>query len=340
MKKIIQLIFLICIFSASSVGCQKTENYKTMEASQKEMFPIYEANSDELNPDKSILKSLKDVYTPEYDMKELQIEGIKEPTGIYCREGDILITDGEKDCIYSVDFEGNVIRSAGTTGNENGKYLNPVAITAFEDQIYVLDQGNNRVQILDQNLDYISEIALKNTSKTDPNYKPSMLVVNEKGIYVGGYSLKAPVIDYYSEADKSEIGKNFAGALCSYDGEIYAVNGLMRTYNKKTDSFGLNSLGASALYKVSGDKLEKVVDFPRGLFIADVSAGENELTCVSLSGLSVFGIGWDGKYKHTIAQIKELENEEYPKISRDTCGNYYIALPESGKIVCCSLRDK
>ncbi|MEG0191128.1 MAG: hypothetical protein RR681_08080 [Lachnospiraceae bacterium] len=340
MKKIIQIVLLIFIFSVFSVGCQKTENYKIMKASQKEIFPIYEANSDELNPNKSFLKSLEDVYTPEYDMKEFKIEEIKKPTGIYCREGDILITDGDKDCIYAVDFEGTVIQSSGTTGNEKGEYLNPVAVTAFENQIYVLDQGNNRIQILDQNLDYVKEIALKDTSKTDSNYKPGMLAANENGIYVGGYSVESPVIDHYSEADKSEIGKNFAGTLCSYDGEIYAVNGLMRTYDKKTDSFGLTSLGASAIYKMNGDELEKVVDFPRGLFIADASTAKNELTCLSVSAAAVYAIGWDGKYKHTIAQIEGLQDEQYPKISSNTRGNYYVVLPESGKIVCCSLKTK
>lgn len=340
MKKTIKLILLIFIFAASSIGCQKTENYKIMEASQNELLPIYDENSHELDGEKSILMTLEDVYTPAYDTKELQIEEIKKPTGIYCREEDILITDGEKDCVYSIDFDGNMLGSIGTTGNGEGEYLSPAAITGFEDEIYILDQGNNRVQILDKNLSYVREIVLKDTSKADPNYQPSMLAVDENGIYVGGYSIQAPMIDHYSGDDRIEIGKNFAGALCSYDGQIYAINGFVRTYNKSSDTFGLIGAGYSALYIIRGDELEKVVDFPKGLVIADFDADNGEITCVSVSGGAVYAIGWDGKYKHTIAQIKELQDEQYPKISRKTGGEYYVVLPKSGKIVCCSLKDR
>lgn len=60
--------------------------------------------------------------------------------------------------------------------------ISPSAITMCNEKIYVLDQGNNRIQVLDKELDYIEEIKLKNTQSTDPNYIPEVLSVNQESI--------------------------------------------------------------------------------------------------------------------------------------------------------------
>lgn len=332
MKETKNILIVIGIITIFLTGCQKTENYKTMEASQNEMFPIYDEKSDELNAEESDLMSLNETLSSLYTIQEVKIEEIENPTGICCRDNDILVTDGKSDSIYSIDLDGELLGTFGKTGNGPGEFINPAAITIYQNNIYVLDRGNNRIQILNQDLEYVGEVALKDTSKADPHYEPNMVAVNEKGIYVSGYSLENPMIDVYSNDSVSEIGKNFAGSLHTYNNEVYAIPAMVRTYSEESDTFGLTSAGPSGLYVIKENELKKSNELPKGFFISDFLINNEELVCISLSGGAVYSLDKDGKYSYTIAQIEELVDEEYPKISMTTTGDYYIAAPYCGKI--------
>lgn len=212
---------------ACLIGCQKSDNYELMKESKQQVLPIYEKKDAEVQGEKCALETLQDVYKSDYILEEWKIEKIGEPGGIFCNDEAVLISDKKTDCIFEVDYAGNILKEVGGTGSGEGEFISPSAITMCNEKIYVLDQGNNRIQVLDKELDYIEEIKLKNTQSTDPNYIPEVLSVNQESIYVTGVSLENPVVDKYTDGKLKEIGSNFIGSIYSCNNQIYLINSMV-----------------------------------------------------------------------------------------------------------------
>ena len=195
---------LFCCLS----GCQHktSENYNIMLNSKSDVLPIYAENAKEISNKTFDLASLEDIDAG-YSVEEL--ENVDEPNGIICLEDSIMISDKASDAIIQMDYSGNLIKKIGKTGNGEGEFLSPGAIKEYNHEIYVLDQGNNRVQIFDEQLNYVDKVDLINKKINDPDYVPQKMAVNEEGIYVTGMSLKEAVIDKYSNGDEEEIGAKY-----------------------------------------------------------------------------------------------------------------------------------
>ncbi len=258
-----------------------------------------------------------------------------EPAGILCRQEDILIVDRASHSVTAADNSGKVLQKIGREGSGAGEFRNPTAISEYGGNVYVLDGGNRRVQIFDENMDYVDEVGLKDVNLSDPNYVPGMLAVNASGVYIAGLSSERFVADRYDQDGREEIGENFLGTICSYVEQIYLINSVVRTYDKKSDSFGAVSSGPEWLFTAAGPELVEQCILPQGLFITDFVAEDRGIACISVSGYSVFRIGWNGEYQETVARIDGLQDEEFPKISVNAQGDYFIAMPEAGKIYRC-----
>lgn len=316
-------------------GCQKTDNFKQMEESKDGLLPIYESKDEELSGENSALKTLEDVYSSGYRAEEWEVAGVEEASGILCRQEDVIIADRASDYLIVADYTGNVLKKVGQTGSGKCEFLNPAAIAEYDQELYILDQGNQRVQVLDHDLNYVREIELKDTKAADPDYVPGMLAVNASGVYVTGYSLRNPVVDRYSQNEIEEIGENFLGTICNYEEQLYLINSMVRTYDKESDAFQAVSSGPEWLFTIEGTEMMKKCSLPNGLFISDFIADDKGIVCISTSGYSVFRLDWNGEYKETIAKIDGIQDEEYPKISVHAQEEYYIAMPKAGKIFRC-----
>lgn len=335
MKKRIICGFILAVIAVGTVGCRKDENDKLLEESENAVLQIYEAEDEEISGKNSALVNLKDVYKSRYTFEVWEADGVEAPQGILCSEEDILISDGENDCLILCDYEGNVIKSIGMTGNGKTEFINPGAIAAYNDEIYVIDRGNQRIQIFDKDLNYIDEIKLKDTRSSDPDYVPAMLAVNEEGVYVSGYSLNDPVVDKYTGGERTEIGENFLGTVSVHDGQVYFINSMVRFYDKKEKTFGAVTSGPEYLMSIKGNELVRQQELPNGFGISDFIMDDDGIVCISNTGCSVYRLGPDGQYEETIANIEELNNEEYPKISKGQQKEYYIAMPKAKKILRC-----
>lgn len=335
MKKNGIICALLCAMSLCMTGCQKTDNFKEMEESKDGLLPIYESKDEELSGENSALKTLEDVYILGYKAEEWEAAGVEEASGILCRQEDIIIADRAYDCLIAADYTGDILKKVGQTGSGKCEFLNPAAIAEYDNELYILDSGNQRVQVLDHDLNYVREIELKDTRTEDPDYVPGMLAVNASGVYVSGYSLRNPVVDRYIRNEVEEIGENFLGTICNYEEQLYLINSMVRAYDEKSDAFHAVSSGPEWLFTIEGTELLKKSSLPNGLFITDFIADEKGIVCISASGYSVFRLDWDGEYKETIAKIDGIQDEEYPKISVNAQEEYYIAMPKAGKIFRC-----
>ena len=154
------------------------------------------------------------------------MDGVGSPAGILCREQDILISDSKNDCLIVADYDGNVLRTIGKSGNGPLEFLSPGDMTAYDDKIYIIDQKNYRVQVLDADLNYADEIEARIVDRNDPEFVFEHIAVNKNGVYLSGFSFFNDHV-YLYEAGGEEpviIGKNFYGPLFCYEENIYATN--------------------------------------------------------------------------------------------------------------------
>lgn len=234
-----------------------------------------------------------------------------------------------------LDEMANGSKEVGGTGSGEGEFISPSAITMCNEKIYVLDQGNNRIQVLDKELDYIEEIKLKNTQSTDPNYIPEVLSVNQESIYVTGVSLENPVVDKYTDGKLKEIGSNFIGSIYSCNNQIYLINSMVRYYDEANDSFGALTSCPEWLMTIKDNKLKKLCELPDGLNISSFLLTDRGIICVSCAGAAVYRLSENGKYEETITYIDGLEDEEIPQISINEKEEYFIVMPNARKIFKC-----
>lgn len=325
---IVMGITLVCM-----TGCQKSENYKLTEASKDELFPIYQKGAEELQQ-VSELQYLQDIYKSEYKLEEWRLDGVKRPGGIIALENFYIVSDQESDCVFKVDNDGNIINSVGQTGNGESEFLEPSAIAAYNNEIYVLDQGNNRVQVLDENLAYKREIKLKDTKQEDPDYIPQKIAVNGEGVFVTGISLENPVVDWYTD-QVEEIAPNFLGSIGVDGEEVFLINSMVRYYDKQNDSFGATSQAPEFLVRVKEGEIEKICELPYGFYITSFLIDENGLVCASGSGGAVYRLNEEGEYEETISYIPGLQDEESPQIAVDNAERFLIAMPNARKVYRC-----
>ena len=131
MRKRVRLGVCFCAVVLCAAGCQKSDNYKILEASRNQTIPIYESNDEELDSEKNALKTLEDVYTSGYEAEEWKVEGVAEPAGILCRQEDILIVDRASHSVTAADNSGKVLQKIGREGSGAGEFRNPTAISEY-----------------------------------------------------------------------------------------------------------------------------------------------------------------------------------------------------------------
>ena len=325
MMTLLILLGLICIMT----GCQPkhNENYQKMVNSQDDILPIYDYK--DVENEISDLDNLQDIMSNAV-VEEWKNDNVTSPCGIACLEEGIVVTDSETNSVIKIDYSGNVLKTTGQTGEE--VLISPGAIAEYDQKLYVLDQGNHRIQVFGSDLNYIEKIDLKESKLSDPGYQPQTIAANETGVYVTGMSLHNPVIDRYRDGEIQEIGNNFIGSIREYNGQIYAINSMGIYYDEKDDSFGAITTVPEKLMTIEGKNLREVCELPCGFGIRAFLLDEDGMVCVSSSGASIYRMNTDGKYIETIASVPGLENEEYPQIAKSDQNGYFLVMPVAKKV--------
>lgn len=339
-KKILLCFTIIIIFLMSACNLN-SGYYKQMKESKDYVLPIMEEEKIAKQVQENIF-NFKHVYSEDkYKVEKLKIEGVERPSGILCREQDILITDSKNDKLVVVDFDGNVIKEVGQTGNGPLEFMSPGDMVRYKNRIYIIDEKNYRVQVLDENLNFVEEIKTRHADSNDPEFVYQHIAVSKNGVYLNGFSFVNDQIDLYTAGatEPIKIGKNFNGPLFNYEEQIYAMNTWNRTYSRKDDSMAYRNGGENHLLLVNDKKREIELECnimpatdPTSFII-----NEKEMIALSVSNSSLFTFGKEGDYKFTNVIMDGFEKEDILKFSVNSVGNYYIAATESGMIYRCSL---
>ena len=75
--------------------------------------------------------------------------------------GDVFISSSECHCIASIGPEGDIINQIGSKGTKDGQFNTPIGILATDDEVFVCDSLNHRIQVFDD------ELKLKRSLSTD-----------------------------------------------------------------------------------------------------------------------------------------------------------------------------
>jgi hypothetical protein len=138
MKKALFLFTLIIIVCVTACNKQSDSIYaEQLEESKGYVLPIEDLDQLEEEIEENIFE-FEAVLSDQYTVDQLEIEGVKSPNGILCREDDILISDGANDTLVVIDFDGNIIRKLGKTGNGPLEFVQPGDIVNYKDRIYIL----------------------------------------------------------------------------------------------------------------------------------------------------------------------------------------------------------
>lgn len=224
-------------------------------------------------------------YENDYIIHEWNEEktGISRPYGICAVEDGAYVCDFDHHCVTKIDMEGNPVASYGALGAERGNFTNPTAILRHDGQIYVLDQGNNRVQIFDMDMNYLREIPYPSVIFDNNDYFHDMAVDQSGRVYLSVWTNAAAYGIYClsNEGTATVVTPRISGALAEYQGEIYAMNTFM---NYMVGDVYTMTGGENFFLKCTSEGLTQLAELPYKFTPADFCIVDDMIYAVSLHG--------------------------------------------------------
>lgn len=149
---------------------------------------------------------------------------LKAPGGLRIVDEALYVTDIEKAQVFKFDLSGKLLMALGQPGEAEGHFRAPNAVTADGDgNIYVVDTGNQRVQIFD------NKGKFKKTINGSEDGKGKATLVNPRGIDVDsrGFIYVVNNLTHYIYAFDKEGKKAFQfGGIGDQNEQFYLPNGL------------------------------------------------------------------------------------------------------------------
>lgn len=104
--------------------------------------------------------------------------------GVDCWKNLVCLSDFKRDSVHILSSDLRIIKTFGTSGNEEGKFHGPEGVS-FDDNgnIYVVDSGNNRVQKFDKDGNYILEFG-KSGEYEGQLDRPSYILFHNNIVYI------------------------------------------------------------------------------------------------------------------------------------------------------------
>lgn len=212
--------------------------------------------------------------------------GIESPYGICVLENAIYVSDFNKHCIVKLNLDGRQIASYGTLGAEPGNFVNPTAIEEHEGSIYVLDQGNNRVQIFDKEMNYKDEVPYAGAVFTKTVYFQDMAVDQNGTIYLSEWEEFADDAGIYYISEDGilmQLEPHISGVLTEYQGEVYAINTYWLFYLETSTGLARGAMyGPNFLFRCKKEGLDQICEMPYKYAAADFYITDDIIYSVSL----------------------------------------------------------
>ena len=328
MKKL-KILLVLLLLSLMLTGCGTNSKGNTITVELKEdgktaLIPIIDENQAEERSKKAQQYTFE-VHTSDLkaDSIDLSQLGISIPEGIVTSEEKIVVADSGSDCLYAIDFQGENTSKIGEIGSGECEFLDPTGLAYTRGYYYVVDSGNDRIEILDKDFGYVDQLHLPDVKFSPEDHFTSIAIDENDGIYVCGTFAKNSGIYYKSQEEQEfrRIGIGFYGSLFEDNGTVYAMNQGNIFINDKEDTFGICG-GDNSLWRIEGAELENLCTLPVGRAPESFVVSGDKVTFLSSyeMGILTFDIT-SGSYLSTPYMYrsgKDLPDESYMTMSNNT----------------------
>lgn len=272
------------------------------------------------------------VRRDDYSLTEIgkDITKLTAPCGILCRTDDILVCDRRENCIVILNKEGEYAGKVGALGSAPLEFIRPTAIAQDQNYLYVIDSGNERIQVLDHQMSFVREIALPEPSASEYDFFFDIAVVPDGDIYLTANFLdKKRARIYRVSEDGAVIWKSpepFFGFLMSEGEEVCSVNMLV-LYETKS-AWGARP-GDTKLRSVTEDK--DISDLPYKYSPSDFVFYESCYYCLSGLTATLDRLDENGTYLDSLVSLPPFsEGYSYLDVSSD--GMFYVTDQATGSV--------
>jgi DNA-binding beta-propeller fold protein YncE len=250
-----------------------------------------------------------------------QDEHLNEPLGIVSANSMIYVVCKGSDTICQYDYDGNFINELGKSGNGKGEFLSPVAIVADSlGNLYIAEEGNSRVQVIDSEGNYIKEYPIKGLDVFGC-YLLDIELNNLNDIYISFKTFDkktAKVLKINSDGSSKMLGSELCGIMGNNTEKSNLI--FAQTYNVDDNRV---YTGDTFLAKIENNNVSKWYGLPYSYTPTDIVMSDEKLYMYSYSMNKLDAFSLEGEYIETIYK-GDLDDS--------SMGFYYLGINEIGDI--------
>lgn len=289
------------------------------------------STADEAEPEEIEVKLSQD-YTLATQLKYTELAGT-----VFYNGNVIVCNPADNDLVLYTD-SGEEIDTFGSLGNEVGEFINPTGIAVSGEYLYVLDAGNQRIQIYDADFTFLDAIPLDQLENTSDVYYTDLSVTDAGGIYLTTNSTFKNIARVYLVDANGKISTSaepLYGFTYSSGDTAYCIN----TFQLSQENHAYTaSFADSYLYSIKErGTLTMLAKLPFRYGPTDFVVEDGELYVLSCGWARLDHFTTDGTYLETIYQFDELDSESY--LTRTSDG-FVVTDRESGTIYFLSYEQK
>ncbi len=246
-----------------------------------------------------------------YQIEECTLEDMEQPAGICRFQDKIVVSDKEKHCLFVLNPDGELLECIGALGGGQVEFMQPTGLTVHDDRLYVLDAGNDRIQILDGDFEFVESIALGAlVHKQGDHFYIDIAVDGDGIIYVSTDSTGRldSFLYFVEDGEVSHLETPFVGYLAECDGEVYAAD-TMELFEEGGEEIGQS--GSNSLYKVKDKKMEKISQLPNAMTPNDFCFVKEELFMLSAAWGTLVRMDKDGENAESLFHLENINNGMY-----------------------------
>jgi len=148
---------------------------------------------------------------------DLNRKGYYGPRGLAWDNNSFLNADTGSHRLAKITLDGNLVGAWGTRGSGKGQFNNPYqVVTDAQDNSFVVDRDNDRIQVLDSQGKFVREIGLgvPPTAEAIDLSKKIIFVSSLEGRFVKAFSLEGKYVGLVAETGQKGQSIPDVNALC------------------------------------------------------------------------------------------------------------------------------
>ena len=251
---------------------------------------------------------------------------IQNPGGILCDGESLLVCDMGNHCVVRLTTDGDFVESYGELGSEPGNFVTPTAILLYENEIYVLDSGNMRIQVFDTDMAYVRENLFEGGGLPSNGKYRDMAIAGDGTIYVAADSSYGDGMSlfYIEGGELCVVSGGVLGYLAEQDGTVYAAN--MYLFYRDNKGYGWKP-GENWIYQVDRTGLQKICELPYMYAPADLIVWNDAIYTISTVWGQMNRISMGGELLEELLTEQEAQSVGMYLCMQDE-NTFYLTEPE------------